>query len=83
MKLCSEWDKRLILSSKFKLKEYSVSKVFLREDLPLEVRQARAKQRQEQYKQQHPYTVDSDSSEIGTTLLDKGSASDQGSTQLK
>ena len=46
VKLCSEWDKRLILSAKHKLKDYDVQNVFLREDLPFDVRQSRAKSRQ-------------------------------------
>ena len=46
IKLCSVWDKRLVLAAKSKLKAYSVPKVFLREDLPLDVRRARAKNRQ-------------------------------------
>ena len=46
VKLCSEWDKRLILSAKHKLKDYDVQNVFLREDLPFDVGQSRAKSRQ-------------------------------------
>lgn len=46
IKLCNVWDKRLVLSSKRKLKDYSVSNVFLREDLSLEARKARALKRQ-------------------------------------
>ena len=44
VKLCNVWDKRLVLASKSKLRGYTVPKVFLREDLPLEVRKARALQ---------------------------------------
>ena len=42
IKLSSVWDKRLILSCKYKLKEYSTPNLFLREDVPFEVRKARA-----------------------------------------
>ena len=44
VKLCNVWDKRLVLASKSKLSGYTVPKVLLREDLPLEVRKARALQ---------------------------------------
>ena len=46
MKISSEWDKRLLLSSRYKLKEYHTAKIFLREDLLLEVRKERARQHQ-------------------------------------
>ena len=46
VKLCCESDKRLILSAKHKLKHYDVQNVFLHEDLPFDVRQSRAKSRQ-------------------------------------
>ena len=39
----SVWDKCLVLAAESKLKDFSVPKVFLREDLPLDVRHARAK----------------------------------------
>ncbi len=45
MKLVSEW---LLLSAKYKLKNFTSARAFLREDLPLEVRVARAKQRKEE-----------------------------------
>ena len=46
IKLTSIWDKRLVLASKRVLKEYSVPRIFINEDLPLEVRRARAQKRQ-------------------------------------
>ncbi len=48
VKLVSEWDRRLLLSAKFKLKHFSSARVFLREDLPPEVRAARAQKRKEE-----------------------------------
>ena len=57
IKLCNVWDKRLVLSSKRKLKGYSVSNVFLREDLPLEIRKARALKRQKKSSGQRPLTT--------------------------
>ncbi len=58
VKLVSEWDKRLLLSAKYKLKNYSSARIFLREDLPLDVRLARAKQRKEdQELQRNPPSV--------------------------
>ena len=36
IKLSSAWDKKLILSCKYKLKEYSTPNLFLREDVPFE-----------------------------------------------
>ena len=47
IKVDNFWDRRLLLSSCRKLKGYSVSKLFLREDLPPE---ARASKRKEQSK---------------------------------
>ena len=46
VKISSERDKRLLLSSRYKLKEYQTAKIFLREDLPLEVRKEHPRQRQ-------------------------------------
>ena len=46
VKLTSILDKRLVLASKRVLKEYSVPRIFINEDLPLEVRRARAQKRQ-------------------------------------
>ena len=43
IKLDNCWDKRLLLSSCHKLKDYSVSRLFLREDLPPEARTSRPK----------------------------------------
>ena len=57
IKLCNVWDKRLVLSSKRKLKGYSVSNVFLREDLPLEIRKARALKRQKESSGQQSRTT--------------------------
>ncbi len=55
VKLVSEWDKRLLLSSKYKLKNFTSARVFLSEDLPPEVRVARAKQcREEQELARNP-----------------------------
>ena len=42
IKLCNEWDRRILLASRRKLKDYRIKKVFLREDLPLEARKERA-----------------------------------------
>lgn len=41
LKLASAWDRRLVLSNKFKLKEYDVKGIFIREDLSPEERQLR------------------------------------------
>ena len=43
IKLDNCWDRRLLLSSCRKLKDYSVSRLFLREDLPPEARTSRPK----------------------------------------
>lgn len=43
IKLDNYWDRRLLLSSCRKLKDYSVSKLFLREDLPPEARTSKSK----------------------------------------
>ena len=43
IKLTSSWDRRLVLASKRKLKEFRISRLFLREDLSLEKRQKRRK----------------------------------------
>ncbi len=48
VKLVSEWDKRFLLSVKHKLKNFTAARVFLREDIPPEVRLAGAKQRKEE-----------------------------------
>ncbi len=41
LKLASTWDRRLVLNSRFNLREYSVKGVFVREDLTPEIRQQR------------------------------------------
>ena len=43
IKLSTAWDRRLILASKRKLKEFHVSRLYIREDLSLEDRQLRAR----------------------------------------
>ena len=43
IKLDNYWDRRLLLSSCRKLKDYTVSRLFLREDLPPEARTTRSK----------------------------------------
>ncbi len=48
VKLVSERDKRLLLSAKHKLKNFTAARVFLREDTSPEVRLARAKPRKEE-----------------------------------
>ena len=61
VKLVSEWDKRLLLSAKYKLKNYTSARIFLREDLPLDVRLARAKQRKEDQEiQRNPPSVENE-----------------------
>ena len=42
VKLSSVWDKRLVISCKYKLKGYPTPNLYIHEDLPLEVRKARA-----------------------------------------
>ena len=41
LKLASAWDRRLVLSNKYKLKQYDVQGIFIREDLTPEERQQR------------------------------------------
>ncbi len=41
LKLSSTWDRRLIMSNVGKLKEYTIKRLFIREDLPPEARQRR------------------------------------------
>ena len=45
IKLSSVWDKRLIMASVLKLRDYTISKLYIREDLSPEVRAARASRR--------------------------------------
>ena len=45
VKLSSTWDKRLILAAKRNLKDYTIKRLFIREDLSPEVRKQRAQQR--------------------------------------
>ena len=47
IKVESTWDKRLLLASSRKLKGYTISRLFLREDLPLEARSAKMKRQTE------------------------------------
>lgn len=46
LKLMSPWDRRLVLSNKYRLKEYEVKGIFIREDLSPEERAKRKLQRQ-------------------------------------
>ncbi len=41
LKLASAWDRRIVLSTVRKLKDYAVKRIFIREDLSPEVRQKR------------------------------------------
>ena len=41
LKLCSPWDRRLVLANRFNLKGYDVEGLFVREDLSPEARQQR------------------------------------------
>ena len=67
VKVSSEWDRRILLSSRYKLKDYVAARVFLREDLPLDIRKDRAKQRNER-RNNPPPPLGSDCD----TVLDKG-----------
>ena len=60
VKLDSEWDRRILLSSRYKLKGYEAAKVFLREDLPLDIRKDREKQRRERRNKPPPPHDDDD-----------------------
>jgi hypothetical protein len=45
VKLSSAWDKRLLLAAKRNLKDFSIKRLFIREDLSPEMRKLRAQQR--------------------------------------
>ena len=61
IKLDNCWDRRLLLSSCRKLKDYSVSKLFLREDLPPEARISRPKGQANKVSQEAHANVDNTS----------------------
>ena len=60
IKLVNCWDKRLLLSSCRKLKEYTPHKLFIREDLPPDARK--------RYRKPSQDTIQADSAPATTTL---------------